>query len=484
MRSTKMMRHSATTTTRRRRRITMSMFFLVLLSQLLVFPNNCVIPTATASSLLGRTKSPRNPSNRVVLAFAVSSRSSSSTSRSSPKQTPNYKRNSLSKKQQQQQPASTTSTSKSQRKRTNNKSPPPSLINPQQQKLSLQTQLDYARNGHTVIRGLLDGRTIQQDIRNALVAHAQQHELAAWQQKVEVVLGESSSTSCQSIAECRRVLDYHFGGHYEVPFLQLFNSWKSLPMVHRLCHALAPTAAQLLHHPTTIRLYQDSLFWKRPGDGPTPWHADARMAPFDTNHMVTFWIPLHDLTNDDDDSALVFCSQSHNDFALPYWHSLPGDDDDDDLDSEWYRLEERYSIIQNDSDANSLNLLVSYLPMNAGDVTAHAGWTLHCADPTTDRERMALAITYVDGSAPVRQEAVQEAQRAMRKSSTNKKGGGGGDTTTTTSRGDGEDAWSYREWLAEVPPRKRNFRHPLVPIVWPPPKKKRNIHGRKKNSSS
>ena len=335
-----------------------------------------------------------------------------------------------------------------------------------------------------MIRGLLDGRTIQQDIRNALVAHAQQHELAAWQQKVEVVLGESSSTSCQSIAECRRVLDDHFGGHYEVPFLQLFNSWKSLPMVHQLCHALAPTAAQLLHHPTTIRLYQDSLFWKRPGDGPTPWHADARMAPFDTNHMVTFWIPLHDLTNDDD-SALVFCSQSHNDFALPYWHSLPGDDDDDDLDSEWYRLEERYGIDDHDGDANNKNNnLVSYLPMNAGDVTAHAGWTLHCADPTTDRERMALAITYVDGSAPVRQEAVQEAQRAMRKSSTNKKGGGGGDTTTTTSRGDGEDAWSYREWLAEVPPRKRNFRHPLVPIVWPPPEKKKNIHGRKKNSSS
>ena len=42
----------------------------------------------------------------------------------------------------------------------------------------------------------------------------------------------------------------------------------------------------------TVRLYQVSLFHERTGDGWTPWHSDARTAPFDTSKMITFWIPL------------------------------------------------------------------------------------------------------------------------------------------------------------------------------------------------
>lgn len=44
-----------------------------------------------------------------------------------------------------------------------------------------------------------------------------------------------------------------------------------------------------LHH---HHQQQDSMFLKRPGDGDTRWHSDLHMAPFDTNHMVTCWIPL------------------------------------------------------------------------------------------------------------------------------------------------------------------------------------------------
>lgn len=45
-------------------------------------------------------------------------------------------------------------------------------------------------------------------------------------------------------------------------------------------------AAQLLSVPR-VRLYQDSTFMKRSGDGPTLWHSDLNMAPFDTNDVVS-----------------------------------------------------------------------------------------------------------------------------------------------------------------------------------------------------
>ena len=41
-----------------------------------------------------------------------------------------------------------------------------------------------------------------------------------------------------------------------------------------------------------VQIYQDALFVKRPGDGPTQWHSDLNIAPFDTNDFITCWIPL------------------------------------------------------------------------------------------------------------------------------------------------------------------------------------------------
>ena len=53
------------------------------------------------------------------------------------------------------------------------------------------------------------------------------------------------------------------------------------------CETLVHTAACLMNV-KKVCLYQDSLFWKRNCDRPTPWHMDARMAPFDTFKMITF----------------------------------------------------------------------------------------------------------------------------------------------------------------------------------------------------
>jgi ectoine hydroxylase-related dioxygenase (phytanoyl-CoA dioxygenase family) len=327
--------------------------------------------------------------------------------------------------------------------------PKKAKVQQQQQRLQkpdLAAQLDYARNGHAVIRNVLDP-TVIQSLRGDLWKHGKKKELEAWRQKVEVAADSPKlAASCQSVKDCRKELSKLGVPDDYLPFLQYFNNWTSLPSVYNdAVLKLAETAAALMDV-ESVRLYQDSLFWKRPGDGPTPWHTDARMAPFDTSNIVTLWIPLQPIPKGG--TGLVFCSKSHSDFSLPYWNPL--EKADANPSSPWNALEERYH--RNDMDDDDGHL-VDYMPLQTGDVTAHAGWTLHCADGNmlaTDgqvQDRLALAITYVDARAVVREDAL------------------------TSSIGDNEDVWSYRDWVGEVPARTSYFVHKRVPIVWPRPRK-------------
>ena len=300
-----------------------------------------------------------------------------------------------------------------------------------QKKPDLRTQLEYARNGHAVMRGLLDPFELE-PLRGELWEYGMKKELHAWRQKVEVAADSAKlAASCRTVQDCRKELSRLGVPDDSLPFLQYFNSWTSQPSVYDVVLKLAETAA-ILMDVESVRLYQDSLFWKRPGDGPTPWHTDARMAPFDTSHLVTLWIPLQPVLHDG--TGLVFCSKSHADFALPFWNAV--NQTETNPKSPWNSLDKRYQVV---NDAQ----LVDYMPLSTGDVTAHAGWTLHCADGNLESDRLALAITYVDAQAVVREDAVSSAV------------------------GDNEDVWSYRDWVNEVPARTRGFRHARVPIVWP-----------------
>ncbi|KAL3945123.1 MAG: hypothetical protein SGBAC_000791 [Bacillariaceae sp.] len=290
-------------------------------------------------------------------------------------------------------------------------------------RVGLRTQLDYSRNGHAVLRDHIDP-VLLKDVRMAVMEHAQDKELKSWRQKVQVALDSPEiAASCKTIEDCQEQLESL--GIVDIPFLQYFNSWRTLPVVKELAYALAESASVLLAVPK-VRLYQDSIFWKRSVDGPTPWHVDSKMAPFDTSHFITFWIPLTPVPKSG--TGLMFCSKSHNDFALPYWNPTSGKES-----IEWDRLEDRYP-----------EKTVDYMPMKVGDLTVHSGWTLHCAgesDQTTDR--IALAISFVDANAEIRPDALD-----------------------TAGKGDNEDLNSYLEWGTSVTPRTK-FEHPMVPIVWP-----------------
>lgn len=319
--------------------------------------------------------------------------------------------------------------------------------------IDLSTQLNYARNGHAVLRSFLDESFLKQ-LRTELEIYAGQHEIDAWRQKVEVQSGSLElAQSCSTIVKCQGELRKYLPRDPEqlsLPFLQYFNTWKSLASVRQyLTHSpqLAHAASVLMDCPS-IRLYQDSLFCKyagedQPGGGPTPWHVDARMAPFDTSNMITFWIPFQRTTH----TGLVFCSKSHSDFSLPFWNEFDS--------SAWHDLEQRYP-----PDSST----VDYMPLAIGDVTVHSGWTLHCADSANNEEgncRMALAVTYVDARATVRPNVgSNHVANSQRNHDGDAQSGGGG-------YGDMEDFWSYRDWIGQVP-HGQPFQHSLVPIVWPP----------------
>ena len=330
----------------------------------------------------------------------------------------------------------------------------------------LHTQLEYVRNGHTVMRDLVDDSLLR-SLRKKLWKHGKRQELDAWRQKVEVATDSPKlAAACKTVEECQSQLESLGIPAESVPFLQYFHAWQTIPDVKQLAISLAQVAAMLMDV-SSVRLYQDSLFWKRPGDGPTPWHVDARMAPFDTSHMITLWIPLQPVPAEG--TALVFCSKSHSDFALPYWNPYNTVAIEEDPASPWNQLEERYndpgfwSKYRNVGDNMDIDpLAVDYMPMNVGDVTAHSGWTLHCANPNFNDDddddnrrghRLALAISYVDARAPIRKSFA---------------------SSKKDRKGDSEDAWSYQGWISEAPKDTYEWDHPSVPIVWPPEQRTRS----------
>jgi hypothetical protein len=199
--------------------------------------------------------------------------------------------------------------------------------------ISLQHQLDYSRNGHTVLRSFIPHETIEQ-LKSEIVPYANSQALAAWKQKVEVQLADSSDEYCrqnsesiasslENIEACQDMLEsLGIGNNGDLPFLQFFNTWRAkdsnTPTVRQLC--LSPylsQAASILMDVPTVRLYQDSLFHKRAGDGWTPWHSDCKMAPFDTSKMITFWIPLQKVpTPENGGTGLLFVNHSHSDVRV------------------------------------------------------------------------------------------------------------------------------------------------------------------------
>ena len=132
-----------------------------------------------------------------------------------------------------------------------------------------------------------------------------------------------------------------------------------------------------------VRLYHDQVLYKEPGGGPTPWHQDQYYIPLDTNNVMTMWIALVDCS--EEMGTMRHASGSHADGPL-----LPiGISDQSQTDYE-HLIGERGWPIAHCGD------------MQPGDLSAHTGWTVHCAPGNhTDRMREAITIIYYEDGARI-----------------------------------------------------------------------------------
>mmetsp|Transcript_42665 Transcript_42665/g.84095 ORF Transcript_42665/g.84095 Transcript_42665/m.84095 type:complete len:506 (-) Transcript_42665:24-1541(-) len=370
--------------------------------------------------------------------------------------------------------------------------------------------LDFERNGHCVTRGLFTAQEVslfQGDVRTAFG----RKEREAWVHSARIMLGDEAvydpntgEPLLETSEQCREALEAR---DIPISFLQVFNSWRDDKVVEALCTSprLARTAAQLLGVPR-VRLYQDAMFMKRPNDGPTAWHSDLLMAPFDTNKFVTCWVPLDEVPSPEEGgTGLVFASGSHVDFALPFWSNAHDNAESD--------FSGRYQVADHGK-------------LKVGDATWHHGWTLHSAPPndpwhgvsdaeweladedegfanelevrvmTNERSRLALAVSFVADGARLqlaRDPAVlhrSPCPPAAAGTSVGSRGGGGGEEEEEEAgwgaEGEGGEGKfydeapsplraavvadskgrsSYEGWLSELEPGAVAD-HPLLPVVW------------------
>ncbi len=165
---------------------------------------------------------------------------------------------------------------------------------------------------------------------------------------------------------------------YGRAFLQVTNLWRRNERVKEfvLGRRLGRLAAQLLGVPG-VRLYHDQALYKEPGGGHTPWHADRYYWPLASDRCVTAWVPLQDTPTPM--GPLEFAVGSH---TVEVARDLPIGDESED------RIQAAVAAHGFEIDAPGYDL---------GDVSFHAGWTLHRAGPnTTDEPRRVMTVIYMD----------------------------------------------------------------------------------------
>jgi phytanoyl-CoA hydroxylase len=161
-------------------------------------------------------------------------------------------------------------------------------------------------------------------------------------------------------------------------FKQVVNVWQDDPVLRDLTfHAgLAAAATELAGIP--LRLWHDQLLMKKPHNrAATEYHQDAPYWPHaQSRHALSAWVALVDVPLER--GCMSF---------------LPGQQDRHDIRA--VDLTDRTDLFEAAPDLTYSPRVT--LPLRAGDVTFHSGYTPHAANPNdTDEVRLAQVVIYVD----------------------------------------------------------------------------------------
>lgn len=165
---------------------------------------------------------------------------------------------------------------------------------------------------------------------------------------------------------------------YGQAFIQVGNLWQRdrLAREFMFSQRLARIAAELLRS-QSVRMYHDQALYKEASGGFTPWHADQQYWPLASSRCVTAWVPLHAVSLDQ--GPMAFGVGTHrNQIARELEISA-----------------ESERVIDGEVRERGIQEFVK--PYDLGEVSFHAGWTLHRAGPNTTREpRKVQTIIYID----------------------------------------------------------------------------------------
>jgi ectoine hydroxylase-related dioxygenase (phytanoyl-CoA dioxygenase family) len=168
---------------------------------------------------------------------------------------------------------------------------------------------------------------------------------------------------------------------YSKMFTQTTNVWRQNEAIREFIFArrFARIAADLMGV-NGVRLYHDQALVKEPGGKKTPWHQDYYYWPLATEHTVTMWMPLVDVTPEM--GSMSFVLGSHVSGA---YDQLPISETSQDY---FERI-----IHREQSGVRSYSL-------NAGDATFHSGRTLHAAhaNASAQRREIITIIYYAEGT--------------------------------------------------------------------------------------
>ena len=213
---------------------------------------------------------------------------------------------------------------------------------------------EFAKNGHIVIRDLIDA-----------------DEVASFR-PVITRLVERAKRDPQG-----RIDDY------SKLFTQVTNIWRLDDEARAIVFdtRFAAMAAELLGV-NSVRLYHDQALFKPPGAARTPWHQDRYYWPLDTDRTITMWLPLVDVP--EEMGPMIFASGSHR-----------ADDLGDVAISE--ATDEKLAAMVHDR-----GWPVVTSPLRAGDATFHSGGTVHSAGANRSAvTREVLTIIYFAAGAKV-----------------------------------------------------------------------------------